>query len=111
MLEPALSEFFTFIKSQADNLRSNNSRNALTFIHEVFVQERNSPELRAFIKACMHICLMKTVADKAFLATIAKKGVMAAVQACPCVELSEILIEGTTSKNLTLAEFSMAQLA
>lgn len=112
MLEPALSGFYEFIRAQLDNLRSNNMRNALTLMFEIFMgQERQSAHLRQLIKACMSNVLARTAADKVFLASVAKKTITAAVENCPCFEMSEVLIEVCHSKNLTLAELSVTQLA
>lgn len=76
-----MNEFEPFIRVQIDNLRSNNSRNALTLVYELFQDNRKkmSENYQEFTQYCMPAVLVKTQADKSFIASVAKKAIMAAV--------------------------------
>lgn len=59
----------------------------------------------------MPTVLKQTLADKSFISTVAKKALQAIVQSCPSYNSCQVLIEGSKSKSLVLAEFSVTQLA
>lgn len=52
--------------------------------------------------------LIRTQADKSFISSIAKKAISEVVQSCPCFEMCDVLIDGSKSKALALAEYSVA---
>ncbi len=102
-------DFLAFICSQIENLRSNNSRNALNVVLEL-VQDNNSKMSDTFTKTCMPLVLLKTQYDKKFISDVAKDIIRAGVSTNPSPALCEVLLESSRSKNLALAEFSVEQL-
>ena len=94
-----------------ENLRSNNSKNALTLVFEVFsvnteVKKVSEPYLN-FAKIVLPGVLSRTLADKNFIASLAKRSLTQAAETCPTWTVSQILSEGSASKSLALAEFSL----
>jgi hypothetical protein len=72
-----LELFSTFVANQVENLRSNNSKNALTLVFEVFsvrseVKKINDSYLH-FAKMVLPGVLNRTLADKNFIASLAKR--------------------------------------
>ena len=114
---PQVCALGDFIKGQAENLRSNNSRNSLQLFEELFAQNkeahsdsegRKTGDLwTKFVENVLPTILVKCYADKQFLAKIAQRGVLACAEACPIAETTNILSKSCPSKNLKLAEFSV----
>lgn len=77
----------------------------------MFMGTERKNSYTAFVVAVLPSVLLKSSADKAFLAKIAKSAITNASQTCPTTELSNLLIEHCESKNLNLAEFCLQSLA
>ena len=84
-----------------ENLRSNNSRNALCLFYEIFSQNADKcPEGRkvndtwaVFLDINMAAVFAKTNADKKFLSLTAQKGVLAAAEVSPIPQTSATLMK------------------
>lgn len=100
---------------QVENLRSNNSKNALTLVYEIFSVrpevKKVSESFINFSRVVLPAVLNRTLADKNFIASLAKKGITTAAEQCPTYPVCNILLEGTRSKALALAEFSLQSLS
>lgn len=108
---PALAVFRTFIANQVENLRSNNSKNALTLVFEIFSVgsefKKVSEEYVDFAKLVIPGVLIRTLADKNFIASLAKRSITIMVETCPTWSVCQMFLESTASKSLVLAEFSL----
>ena len=102
-------EFAGFICTQIDNLRSNNSRNALNFVLELF-KNNNANVSDAFAKSCLPLVFVKTQYDKKFISEVAKDSIRALVLTSASPAICELILEGTRSKNVNTAEFAVEQL-
>ena len=77
--ESLIDQLSNFIKGQIENLRSNNSRNALALFHEVFSQNSDkSPEglktsdtWAVFLEANYATVFARVNADKKFISMVA----------------------------------------
>lgn len=115
VLEGILDQFTTFIKGQIENLRSNNSRNALALFCEIFcnnaekcVEGRKDNDTWAlFLDVNLAPVFAKTVADKKFLSLAAQKGVLAVAEVSPVPQSSSVFIKNSNSKNIALAELGV----
>ena len=92
-------------------MRSNNSKNALTLVYEVFsvrseVKKVSEPYLH-FAKNVLPGVLNRTLADKNFIASLAKRSLTLAAESCPTWTVCQILVDNVNSKALALAEFSL----
>ena len=107
-----------FIKGQIENLRSNNSRNALALFHEVFSQNsdkspdglKTSDTWAVFLEANYATVFARVNADKKFISMVAQKGVLAAAEVSPIPPTINVLIKNSSSKSLVLAEFAVRSL-
>lgn len=114
---PQVCALGEFIRGQAENLRSNNSRNALQLFEELFAQNKEAhsntdgrkegEDWTKFVANVLPTILVKCYADKQFIAKIAQRGVLACAETCPVIETTHILSKSCPSKNLKLAEFSV----
>ena len=117
-LESIIDQFANFLKGQVENLRSNNSRNALCLFHEIFSQNADKcPEGRKvndtwalLIDTNLAAVFKMTNADKKFLSLTAQKAVLAAAEVSPIPQTSSILIKLTGSKSVVQAEFACRSL-
>lgn len=106
------------MKGQVENLRSNNSRNALCLFHDIFSQNHDKcPEGRkindtwsVFLEANFATVFAKISADKKFISSEAQKGVLAAVESSPIPPTISVLVKNSSSKSLSLAEFAVRSL-
>ena len=116
--EGLIDQLSAFIKGQIENLRSNNSRNALALFHEVFSQNSDkSPDglktndtWAVFLDINYSSVFSKVNADKKFISMVAQKGVLAAAEVSPIQQTSSVLIKNSSSKSLVLAEFAVRSL-
>ena len=117
-LESIIDQFATFLKGQVENLRSNNSRNALTLFQEIFSHNADKcPEGRKvndtwalLLDINFAAIFAKTSADKKFLSLTAQKAVLAAAEVSPLPVTSATLIKVSSSKSLVQAEFACRSL-
>jgi hypothetical protein len=106
--ELQLAHFTRFISDQVDNLRSNNSRNALTLVYEIFSRPGVKQQMMAlFVNDILPIVLNKTASEKSFISSVAKRAVSSAAEAIPKHVTCNVLLSGVDSKNISLAEFSI----
>ena len=109
-----IDQFSGFLKAQIENLRSNNSRNALALFRDVFSQNHDkTPEGRkvtdtwaVFLDAQFATVFAKVNADKKFLQTEAQRGVLAAAETCPIPQTISVLVKNSSHKVITLSEFA-----
>lgn len=101
----------SFVRDQVDSLRSNLGKCALMLVKEVFQAGAESAEadsrLAPFVRQVLPTVILKTVFEKNFIATEAKKAceqcVVGGAQALP--DTVEAFVEGCKQvKNLALAE-------
>ena len=116
--ESLIDQLSNFIKGQIENLRSNNSRNALALFHEVFSQNsdkspdglKTSDTWAVFLEANYATVFARVNADKKFISMVAQKGVLAAAEVSPIPPTINVLIKNSSSKSLVLAEFAVRSL-
>jgi hypothetical protein len=84
-------------------------KNALIFVSELFSAKRDQ-EVANAVKHILPLVLIKTVYEKNFIVMEAKKCMQHAVVNCCFSETMEVLIDGCTSKNGTMAELAMGYL-
>ena len=70
-LSTRIGEIAQFVKEQVENLRSNNSKNALLLTKELCSQAKDK-EFSSFVAVVLSSVLLKTVYDKNFIAQEAK---------------------------------------
>jgi len=87
-----LDVFESFIRVQVESLRSNNSKNGLSLVEEMFAG-KDKKCFEPFVAKCMPSVLLKCAADKAFITKLAKKGVSNASQSCATEALALVLVE------------------
>ena len=121
VVQTQLKDMADFLKAQADNLRSNNSRNSLNLFVELF--EENLDKCGAtdgrkvgghweeFAEKLLPSVLARTYADKQFIAKLAQRGVLACCKTCVIPQTTRIIIEACPSKNMKLSEFAVQALA
>ena len=91
VFEGIVDQVGNFVKGQIENLRSNNSRNALALFCEVFTQNADQcPEGRktndtwsVFIDLNMTSVFKNVIADKKFLQLVAQKAILATCEVSP----------------------------
>lgn len=118
VFERIIDQFTSFLKGQIENLRSNNSRNALALFEEIFSQNAEQcPEGRkvsdtwsVFIDVVFASVFAKAAADKKFISLVAQKGVLAVAEVSPISQTSAVLIRNSSSKTIVLAELGVRSL-
>jgi hypothetical protein len=100
------------VKGQIDNLRSNLIKNALLFLNEFFsvpiLNEHQVALTSSFVKAVVPAVLIKTVYEKNFIVNEAKKTLASATKNALVVpDLIEVLVDGLSNKNISIAEYSV----
>ena len=118
VFEQIIDQLSVFISKQIDNLRSNNSRNALALFQEVFSNNADkcpeglkiSDTWAVFIDANIPSVIKLTVADKKFLSLVAQKGLLAVAEVSPIPVTSSNLCKSVSSKNVVLAEHAVKSL-
>lgn len=117
-LESIIDQFAIFLKGQIENLRSNNSRNAMCLFWEIFSQNAEKcPEGRkvndtwaVYIEINMAAVFKNTNADKKFLSMTAQKAMLAVAEVSPIPQTSSCLINYSASKTMAHAEFALRSL-